>query len=314
MRPKRTFAGATSTRLADFTTGKATLREDHKAWLNTLTPSLASGNFKELWIFGFASKLGFRTAANGEESDARNTTLSFDRASEVVKYLEKISPRVTTRVRFFKAEGSHESGYNAAGTDNSAAERAVEVHLFMTPPPPPPFTELPPCSGGRRYLSWSISSPGGASFTPFPGTVIAGNYFGFRNETTHVTHWYFSPAAGVGASYSGPNLGKLLEMIKSFFGKVSFTGVTWTSFTADTPFNFSDLQGATLLLEAASAGAVVGISRGKASVSGPVWFRDSNLKCMFARKDFVNDADVSGTGLITGVSGSALGGPLLQAD
>jgi hypothetical protein len=300
-------------RLVDFRTGTAELRKDHEGWLVEAAHAIPDNRKFTVYIFGYASKLGFQ-GQDLMHSDASNVTLSFTRANQAAKIMELINPRVTTRIDQFMAEGSHD--YSAPDTDDSAFWRAVEVHVFLDDPPPPQPrpTPPPPCNGGPRVRKWSIATPGGFSGSPVPGAVLAGNLVVFRrDEGPPLVHYYVSPGAGGGFSWSGPKGGVIWEWIKKIFGKTSFSGMSWSSFTADTPFNFGDLDGAGCWIESVGASAGVGYQLARVSVSGQVWFREPSGKCMFATKDFFNNVDVSGAQYLQlGVGGSGVGGPLIR--
>src|SRR5580658_3257656 len=67
------------------------------------------------------------------------------------------------RLALFLARG--DEGYAAAPGDNSSDERAVEVHIFLSPtPPPPPPTHVdppkpkPPLPGGPRSVNWQVAT------------------------------------------------------------------------------------------------------------------------------------------------------------
>jgi OmpA family len=312
LRPPRLQTNAArKMRLIDFETGKATLQPEHASWLDETLKFLPPT--REFWIdlFGYSSKLGFR---GGQDSKSLNQTLSFERASEVVRYLERRNNLVTPRVRRFLARGDEESKGPAG--DDSPEERAVEVHIYLaeTPPPPPlGVQEEEPCPGGKRNMKWSIATPFGVSFSPLPGAVVAGNVVVFRRDETPVVHrTYLSPGAGAGYSYSGPSLSKIKEIIKGLLGSMSYSGMAFTSVTADTPFNFKDLSGASCQIISAGAGVGIGYQKARLDVSGKVWFKQSNGKCMLATRGFVTDVDTSGKDLQLGVGVSAVGGPLVE--
>src|SRR5690349_13170344 len=165
LRPPRLQTTALrKTRLIDFETGKPDLQPEHRAWLDDTVNFLPKT--REFWIdvFGYASKLGFRGAGGAEGSHTLNQTLSFNRASEVVRYLEKRNALVTSRVRRFLARGDEEAKGPAG--DDSPEERAVEVHVYLAespPTPPPGVEEEPPCPGGKRFLKWSVATPFGVT-------------------------------------------------------------------------------------------------------------------------------------------------------
>ena len=143
--------------------------------------------------------------------------------------------------------------------------------------------------------------------------MLAGNVVAFRNEEgAPVIHYYFVPGAGAGFSYSGPKLKAIWGFLKGLFGGFTYFGMSWSSFTADTAFNFSDLNGANCQIKSAGAGVGPGYQKCKVSVSGQVWFREPSGKCMFATQDFFTDVDTSGKDIQLGVGGSVVGGPLIK--
>lgn len=299
-------------RLIGFDTGKSNLKPEHEGWLVETANAIPSERNFVIYIFGYASKLGY-SGQTAQQSDGSNVTLSFSRASKAAMIMEKVNPRVTTRIDQFMAEGSRD--YSAAPTDDSPNWRAVEVHAFLDDPPPPPPQPTPPpnCPGGRRYRNWSIATPGGFSASPIPGAVVAGNVVAFRREEgAPVIHFYLAPGVGGGFSYSGPKFQKIWEWIKQLFGGLSVSGMSWSSFTAATPFNFRDLDGATCQIKSAGGGVGPGFQMAAVSVSGSVWFREPSGKCMLATKDFFIDVHTSGKDLQLGVGGSVVGGPLIK--
>jgi hypothetical protein len=301
-------------RLIGFDTGKSNLKREHEGWLVEAAHAIPNDRSFVVYIFGYASKLGFR-GQSGQQSDASNVTLSFARANKAAMIMELVNPRVSTRVDRFFAKGSQD--YSAALTDDSPNWRAVEVHVFLdnAPPPPPGPTPPPPCPGGHRYRKWSVAVVGGFSASPFPGAVIAGNVVAFRREEGAVVHFYVAPGAGGGFSYSGPKLKQILEWIKKLFGGFSASGLSWsTPFTAATPFNFGDLDGATCDIKSLGGGVGPGYQKASISVYGKVWVREASGKCMLAPNstDFFVDVDVSGKDLQLGIGGSVVGGPLIR--
>jgi hypothetical protein len=176
--------------------------------------------------------------------------------------MEKLDARVSSRIREFSARGS--DNYNAPSSDNSAEQRAVEVHVYLVPvpPPPPPNVDpIPPLPGGTRYTSWAVAAPFSVSSSVFPGAVAAANVVAFRRHERHdETHTYLVPGGGLGWSFGGPKLGKLVEMIKSLLGKVNYSGMSFTDTTAVTPFNFRDLEGSTCELRSAEGALALATS------------------------------------------------------
>jgi hypothetical protein len=299
-------------RLIDFATGTANLRKEHEAWLVQTARAIPDSRKFGIYIFGYASKLGFR-GQNEQQSDASNVALSYKRANAAAQIMELVNPRVTTRIDQFRAEGSRD--YSAPASDDDAFWRAVEIHVFLDDPPPPPPQPVPPdpCPGGRRFRKWSVAIPVGFSGNPIPlvpGT-LAGNLVLFRldEDAGPIIHYYALPAAGVGGSWLIPGWGDINKWLKRILSGISVSDIEWSSFTADTPFNFRDLDGATCqIMSVAGPGA----NKCRVSVYGPLWFREPSGKCMFASKDFFTNVDASGADLQYTISGSAIGGPLLR--
>jgi hypothetical protein len=289
--PLQTFSKPAfrAARLINFDTGKHDIKRQQEGWLVEATHAIPKGRKFNIWIIGYASKRAYR-GQGAAQSDPSNLKLSMDRARQAAMIMEAIDPEIYSHISKFDGKGNY--AYDAPETDNSGLWRAVEVHIFLDDPPPPPgpVQPDPPCQGGDRYRKLSIATPGGFSASPFPGAVVAGNVVAFRKEEgAPVIHFYLAPGGGGGFSYSGPKLGRILEWIKQLFSGFSASGMSWSSFTATTPFNFGDLDG------------------------GKVWFRESSSKCMVKELDFFNDVDTSGKDLQFGVAGSVVGGPLIRA-
>src|SRR5262249_20375604 len=171
------------------------------------------------------------------------------------------------RLDTFLARG--DQGYQAADTDNSADERAVEVHIFLgnvKPIPPPNIRPLPPTKpplpGGPRFLRWSVAAVFGLQ-VPIPGLSvgpaglnITGNLYAFKKiDGGEEVHWYFG--IGPGASVSVPGLGpfKNFQQLWGFITAPSWSGVSFSDpVTAKTAFNFDDLSGADVVLGQAGGG------------------------------------------------------------
>ena len=137
-------------RLIGFDTGKSNLKREREGWLVKAAREIPDNRSFVVYIFGYASKLGFR-GQSGQQSDASNVTLSFARANKAAMIMEMVNPPVTTRIDRFMAEGSHD--YSAALTDDSPNWRAVEVHVFLddsssTATGTNPAPALPGCPSG----------------------------------------------------------------------------------------------------------------------------------------------------------------------
>jgi hypothetical protein len=227
-------------RLIGFDTGKHDLKREHEGWLVEAAHAIPADRDFGILIFGFASKLGFG-GQTAQQSDLSNVELSGARASAAAAIMGYVNPRVKPRIDRFPvmAEGNQE--YSAGPTDNSPYQRTVEVYVFLDDPPPPPpqATPLPDCPGGRRYRRWSIATPGGYTYSPFPGLAVAGNVVAFRREEgPPVIHFYLAPGVGSGFSYSGPKFGPILERIKKLFGdQLNPSGPERQEFCSEMRFN-----------------------------------------------------------------------------
>lgn len=301
--------------MIDFQTGKSELRNEHKAWIDETVRQLAHAGQFFIYIYGFASKLG---PAHGhgttKESEAFNRQLSYDRASAAARYMETLDRRVSSRIREFSARGS--ADYNAPSTDDSAEQRAVEIHVYpvpVAPQPPANVDPVPPLPGGARYTSWAVAAPFSVTASIAPGAVAGVNVVVFRcHERKDETRTYVVPGVGGGVSFTGPKLGKLAEMAKAIFGTLSYSGMSFTDTTAVTPFNFGDLEGAGCALQSAGGGIGPGYQFVRVSASGKLWFRESSGKAMFASRDFVSQVNCSGKDLQLGIGASAVGGPMVR--
>ncbi|MGH6811878.1 MAG: hypothetical protein ACREDM_05850 [Methylocella sp.] len=230
--------------------------------------------------------------------------------------MERANPRVTTRIDTFSAEGSH--AYSAKDTDDDALWRAVELHVFLDKLPAPPPGPVPPqpCPGGRRFRNWSIMIPGGFSVNPFGAILpaaVSGNFVKFRLDDAKppIVHAFALPGAGFGNSVGTLPL-KVKEWLKKILENLSLSEPSWTSSSAETPFNFGDLDGATCNITQISGGVGPALQKTVVSLYGQVWFRESSGKCMFANRDFFTGLDVSGAGAQFNIGSSSTGGPLIR--
>jgi hypothetical protein len=105
-----------------------------------------------------------------------------------------------------------------------------------------------------------------------PGLVWAVNVIVFRCcEGRGATHAYGAPGVGAGASYSGPPLAKIKDIVRTLLGTLSYSGMSFTNVTAITPFNFAELEGATCKMVQAGIGAGPGYLAAYLSVHGRTW-------------------------------------------
>jgi hypothetical protein len=200
-----------------------------------------------IWLIGYASKLG---------DTASNQHLSLARMNSVLRFMGTVDSRALSKLDSFMARGS--AGYVAGATDNSADERAVEVHIFIgTPPPddpPPDITPtphlLPPLPGGKRYSKWAVAAPGGGAANIAPGIVIGFNIFVFRSDETGEKKAYISPQVGFGLSYSLKG-GKLLFAVQTLLTSPAYSNMDFTKFTMDYPLTWAELGDAGVTVSSA---------------------------------------------------------------
>ena len=65
-------------------------------------------------------------------------------------------------------------------------------------------------------------------------------------------------------------------------------------------------------MASAGAGRGIGVQASDVAVSGKVWFRDSDGRCMYATRDFFTNVVSVGKDLQFGIGASAIGGPLIK--
>jgi outer membrane protein OmpA-like peptidoglycan-associated protein len=85
-------AAVRAKRLIGFDTGKFDLKPEHQGWLVEAAHAIPEDRNFRIYIFGYASKLGYGGQTE-RESDALNVQLSFDRASRAASRLYYTSGR-----------------------------------------------------------------------------------------------------------------------------------------------------------------------------------------------------------------------------
>ena len=147
---------------------------------------------------------------------------------------------------------------------------------------------------------------------PAPGAVVAGNVVVLRcNEGAPVTHVYAALGGGLGVN--APNFTGKKKWIKEAVDHLDDAlDFDWTDFSAETPFNLNDLNGASFDIVSAEAGVGVGWAYCRVSAYGQVDFRDAKEICTRGRKDFFSAVTQKGFKLVVGLDAEIIGGPLIM--
>lgn len=324
-------------RLINFPTGKSELTPGHMRWLDTLLKSTPATREFHCIVYGYASKLG---------DAAANERLSYDRANNVIRYLETRDPKYTTRTELYRAFGENDPSYKAGESDNDPAWRAVEVHCkFDKPPIIKPGSLKVPRKPAPTHMKWSVSG-----YFQLTASVVQVAQFGialfkFRDDETGVVRTYLVPITGVGYSF---DVTKVLSFLKGLgdkklpaaehlahavdkilanpallanpfaalkeIGRAILTGTglsDWTDFTkceVYQPLTHAKLDGQTLANVAATGGAY---QVQKIWVYGKVWYTDLNGKKMFGTKDLLAANSSGWVAQVPALSAGAVGGPLI---
>jgi hypothetical protein len=292
-------------RLIDFDTGKADLENQHMAWLREKVSYAKMQSDYTIWIIGYASKLGDGTF---------NEHLSNDRMNAVLKFIRTVDDRALSKIELWKARGS--AGYEAAANDNSADERAVEVHIFIgTTPPPPPHVDphprpLPPLPGGKRYSKWSVAAPGGGVANIAPGLVVGFNIFVFRNEETNEQKAYISPQVGLGLSLSLKG-GKLLLAAQTLLTSGAYSNMDFTPFTTSLPVTWDEIGDSLATVTGGGAGAGKGVQAAHFTIDAPSVWRYSSAGTPIRKDLHLVSFDSFGKDYQIGAGASAVAGPLI---
>ena len=330
-------------RLIGFETNKSTLRPDHITWLTDLARKTNTTREFTCQIYGYASRLG---------DPVKNQRLSYDRANEVARFLEKQNPLYSTeRIDSFEAKGEDASGGGVNNDDDMW--RAVEVHVFMKgghqpgkPGAKPRPKPLP------RNMRWSVASGPSLSHNPLafwlPVSIQAAT-FRFRNDDTGQAGNYLALMCGAGLDALSIVLGALEELkampsklakfaellgtnaitVLEHLAKRDFRGALKAILKAilaggSAPLTFSPfskckvLSATTLeLLDGATIANASGTATiqqyGALWVYGKTWYTEASGKRMFAARNFLEAPGSWSTQLqIPNFSASFVGGPLLR--
>ena len=234
-----------------------TLHLEHKNELDKLLNFVSQTSSFSVWIIGYASKKG---------NAVSNKQLSANRALAVENYLVSKNPLFGDEDRLARFDFVGDTGYIAARTDDSADERAVEIHIFIgNPKPPPPPGPIkprprPPLPGGPRFMQWEIATPGGIVLT-FP--VGGGfNVWFIRNLKTQELRGYLQPVAAVGASVSLTSLNAAFLLLQSVITGTSFStdSLDFTVVTAPTPVTFEEVEQSLVRVTGGGAALIHGAS------------------------------------------------------
>jgi hypothetical protein len=247
---------------ASYSANGYALKPEHMVELDKLVTFVSRTSEFSLWIVGYASKAGNHHA---------NKTLSANRALSVETYLKSQNGLFgdDERLALFLARG--DEGYVAPEGDNSADERAAEVHIFLSPvPPPPPPTYVdppkhkPPLPGGPRSVNWQVATPGGV----FVAEVIGGgfNIFFIKNTDTNEMRGYIQPVAGVGGGLSISGLKMVWSIIQRFITGVQYSAPDFVTVTPPQPVTWEEVE-ACLVRVASAAGGVLKASYGYAIIT-----------------------------------------------
>jgi hypothetical protein len=249
---------ARKTRLIAFDTSYAAngyaLKFEHKQELNKLAAFVSQTSDFSVWIVGYASKRG---------NHAANKTLSANRALSVETYLKSLNPLFGDPDRLAVFDFRGDEGYIAARGDNSADERAVEVHIFLgnpKPPPPPhphvdPPRPKPPLPGGARFSKWEIATPGGV----FVAEIVGGgfNVFFIKNPKLNELRGYIQPVAGTGGGLSISGLKMLGQIVQRFITGVQGSALEFTEVISPDPVTWEEVESCLVRVTSAAGGVII---------------------------------------------------------
>ena len=295
-------------RLIDFDTGSSALEAQHTDWLAGKVRYAKVQSDYRIWLIGYASKLG---------DTGSNQRLSLARMNSVLRYMGTVDDHALSKIDTWMARGS--AAYAAFANDNSADERAVEVHIFIgTPPselPPPDVTPirhvLPPLPGGKRASSWSVAAPGGAVASIAPGIVAGFNIFVFRNEETHEQKAYISPQVGLGISFSLKG-GNLLLAGQTLLTSPSYTNMDYTHFTTDFPMTWEEVGKSGVTVSSVGGGAgKAGAQAAHVTIDAPDVYRYSTAGTPIHREMHMVSFNSVGKDYQIGAGASAVAGTLV---
>jgi len=246
---------------ASYSANGYALKPEHTVELDKVLDFVSHTSEFSVWIVGYASKAGNHHA---------NKTLSANRALAVEDYLKSKNGLFGDLDRLAVFEWRGDEGYVASEGDNSADERAVEVHIFLSPEPPPPPPQIvpprpkPPLPGGPRYVKWEVATPGGV----FVAEVIGGgfNVFFIKNTDTNEMRGYIQPVVGVGAGISIAGLKMAWSILQRFITGVQYSAPEFKDVTPPHPVTWEEVEGC-LVRVASAAGGVLKASYGYAVIT-----------------------------------------------
>ncbi|HEX7913398.1 MAG TPA: OmpA family protein [Paraburkholderia sp.] len=294
------------------------LKPQHKPELDRLAQFVAHTTSFGVWIVGFASKRG---------NHALNKTLSANRALAVEQYLKSQNPLFGDPDHLDVFDFVGDEGYRSLDkSDNSADERAVEVHIFLGDiKPVVPGNLVPrqqiPLPGGPRFSKWEIASPGGLS----AGLIGVGgvNIFVIKNTKLNETRQFLQIGGGLGGAL-GLSGGKLVQVIVALLTAGQFpTSMTLDFVDVGTPIfarrpgppfpvTWEEVEGC--LIRVASAGAGLGKGASFAVVtfasSGVYHYGPSDFPIKEAMDLW--EVNLAGENFQLGVNASEIVGPLFR--
>jgi hypothetical protein len=282
-------------RLTDIPTGTATIVREQENWLTEAAHAVPSNREFHVYVIGYASKLGYSHTSH-ESSDQLNVQLSYRRANAVTQIMERSNPRVTTHNDLFEAKGNSE--YAASDQDNSAAWRAVEVHIFLDEPPPPPheIKPLPPARPpGSTNWRMRVFRDSGASLLVVEGDAVV---FQIVDVDKGQCGMYY---------YLGVGIAIAVAKIPTSPGSIASAG-DFQDYKTSRPVYLEDYEGA------ADLSISPGLAVGSLSLGGTLYFSPQAHKLLAlpgTHKTVVNDSApiplTTGNGFSVGLGSSSSG-------
>lgn len=296
-------------RLIDFDTASAGLEAAHKHWLTVQMHHVQRQSAFQVWLVGFASKIG---------NAGFNKRLSNDRMNAVLRFIGEIDERAMASIHLWEARG--EEGYTARESDNSADMRAVEVHIFIgpgpLPSPPPNIAPVPrpatPLPGGPRQAKWAVAAPGGAVANVLPGVVIGFNVFVFRNEATGETRAYIAPQGGFGLSLSLKGLKGSSDILQKVLTSPSATDMQFAPLLSPLPVTWDELEESLATVTSIGGGLGRGVAAIHTTIDAPHVWRHAPSGIPVRKELRLFEFDSVGANFQLGVGGSAVTGPLVK--
>jgi hypothetical protein len=255
---------ARKTRLLNFDSSYSAngyaLKPEHKIELDKLLQFVKFAPDFSAWIIGYASKAG---------NHAANKTLSANRALAVEDYLKSKNGLFGDLDHLERFDWRGDEGYVASEGDNSADERAVEIHIFLSPPPPPPpqlevQRHKPPLPGGQRFTQWAVASPGGVFVAEVIGAGF--NIFFIKNTQTNEMRGYIQPVVGIGAGLSLSGLKLIWSILQRFITGIQGGPPDFKDVAPPHAVTWEEVEGC-LVRVASASGGVLNASYGYAIIT-----------------------------------------------